>query len=129
MIRMVIFGSLCNRRNMKYQNTLGNRNAEVSAEDNYTSIWQDDGEIKFVQLKNGVLLRYLEIGTGRTLILLHTLRTQLDYFQGLVPLLKKHFHIYTIDLPGHGRSSLAQNAAYDELFFRQSIIAFIEGWI
>ncbi|HEY9206080.1 MAG TPA: alpha/beta hydrolase [Candidatus Methanoperedens sp.] len=95
-------------------------------EDNYTSIWQDGGEIKLIQLKNGVSLRYLEIGTGRPLILLHTLRTQLEYFQGLVPLLKNDFHIYAVDLPGHGRSSLVQNAAYDELFFRQSIIAFIE---
>jgi pimeloyl-ACP methyl ester carboxylesterase len=96
-------------------------------EDNYTSIWQNDGEIKFVQLKNGISLRYLEIGIGRPLILLHTLRTQLDYFQGLVPLLKNHFHIYAIDLPGHGHSSLVQNAAYDELFFRQSIVDFIKA--
>jgi pimeloyl-ACP methyl ester carboxylesterase len=100
--------------------------AEVSAGDNYTSTWHNDGQVKFVQLKNGVSLRYLEIGSGRPLLLLHTLRTQLDYFQGLAPLLKNRFHIYAVDLPGHGYSSLMQDAAYDEPFFRQSIVSFIK---
>jgi pimeloyl-ACP methyl ester carboxylesterase len=103
-----------------------NTQGRESIEDNYTSTWQNDGEVKFIQLKNGISLRYLEIGTGKPLILLHTLRTQLDYFQGLVPLLKNYFHIYAIDLPGHGRSSLVQGAVYDEPFFRQSIGAFIK---
>jgi pimeloyl-ACP methyl ester carboxylesterase len=100
--------------------------AEVSAGDNYTSTWQNDGQVKLAQLKNGVSLRYLEIGSGRPLLLLHTLRTQLDYFQGLAPLLKNRFHIYAVDLPGHGYSSLIQDAAYDEPFFRQSIVSFIK---
>ncbi len=103
------------------------RSAEVSAGDNYTSTWQNDGQVKFVRLKNGDSLRYLEIGSGRPLLLLHTLRTQLDYFQGLVPLLKNRFHIYAVDLPGHGYSSLRPDVAYDELFFRQSIIGFIKA--
>jgi pimeloyl-ACP methyl ester carboxylesterase len=100
--------------------------AEVSAGDNYTSTWQNDGQVKLARLKNGVSLRYLEIGSGRPLLLLHTLRTQLDYFQGLAPLLKNRFHIYAVDLPGHGYSSLIQDAAYDEPFFRQSIVSFIK---
>ena len=107
-------------------NIIHNTQGGESVGDDYTSSWQNDGEVKFIQLKNGVSLRYLEIGTGRPLILLHTLRTQLDYFQGLVPLLKDYFHIYAIDLPGHGRSSLVQGAVYDEPFFRQSIAAFIK---
>ena len=43
-----------------------------------------------------------------------------------MPLLKNYFHIYAIDLPGHGRSSLIQGTVYDEPFFRQSIVAFIK---
>ena len=35
-----------------------------STGDDYTSTWQNDGQVKFVQLKNGDTLRYLEIGNG-----------------------------------------------------------------
>ena len=52
----------------------------------------------------GVRLRYVVAGTGPTLVLVHTLRTQLDLFQRLFPLLARHYRVYTLDLPGHGYS-------------------------
>jgi hypothetical protein len=51
---------------------------------------------------DGNRLRYIKTGKGRNLVLLHTLRTQLDIFEKLVPLLSKSFTVYALDYPGHG---------------------------
>jgi len=39
---------------------------------------------------------------------MHTIRTQLDYFQEVIPELAKLYTVYAVDLPGHGRSSTAE---------------------
>ena len=56
----------------------------------YTRGWCGTGEITFLTLSSGTRLRYLKVGTGPLLLLLHTLRTQLDYFQRLIPKLTSH---------------------------------------
>ena len=66
----------------------------------YTRGWCGTGEITFLTLSSGTRLRYLKVGTGPLLLLLHTLRTQLDYFQRLIPKLTSHFTVYAVDLPG-----------------------------
>jgi pimeloyl-ACP methyl ester carboxylesterase len=71
-----------------------------------------------------VSLRYLKSGNGPPLLLLHTLRTQLDYFQRIIPALGERYTVYAIDLPGHGGSSIPQ-ARYDEPFLRKSVAAFL----
>ena len=49
---------------------------------NYTEAWsQDRGAVKFFPRSDGSRLRYFTAGTGPPLVLLHTVRTQLDYFQ------------------------------------------------
>jgi len=55
---------------------------------------------------NGVNLRYIKVGKGEPLVLIHTLRTQLDYFQRTIPTLAEHFEVYALDLPGHGHSDI-----------------------
>ncbi len=92
----------------------------------YMKSWQLNGEMKSQPLKSGAI-RYLDIGRGQPLLLIHTLRTQLDYFQKLVPLLKDRYRILAIDLPGHGYSSIPTRACFDEPFFRRSVIEFIEN--
>jgi len=83
------------------------------------------GEI--AELKIGsTTLRYLKAGGGEPLVLLHTIRTQLDYFQAVIPTLSKHFTVYAIDLPGHGYSSIDKSANYDEPYFRKAVVSFIE---
>jgi pimeloyl-ACP methyl ester carboxylesterase len=53
----------------------------------------------------GVELRYLRQGPGRPVVLLHTLRTQLDYFSRLLDRLDTEMlDLIAIDLPGHGHS-------------------------
>ncbi len=84
------------------------------------------GEILYVEVNEGITLRYLKTGYGEPLILLHTIRTQLDYFQEVIPALAKHYTVYAVDLPGHGYSSIDTKASYDEPYFRAAIIAFVE---
>jgi pimeloyl-ACP methyl ester carboxylesterase len=79
-----------------------------------------------LQISNALSLRYEETGDGPPLVLMHTIRTQLEYFRSLAPILAKPYTVYAIDLPGHGHSSIDPLAQLDEPYFRQGIIAFIE---
>jgi pimeloyl-ACP methyl ester carboxylesterase len=67
--------------------------------------WAPHIPIEYADL-DGVKVRYIKTGSGPNLVLLHTLRTQLDIFQKIVPELAKHFTIYAYDYPGHGWSDI-----------------------
>jgi pimeloyl-ACP methyl ester carboxylesterase len=84
------------------------------------------GNISELQINGNRSLRYLKTGHGDPLILLHTIRTQLDYFEEVIPQLAKHHTVYAIDLPGHGHSSIDTKASYNEPYFRSAVIEFIE---
>lgn len=61
--------------------------------------WAPEIPIKYAKV-NGIDVRYVEVGKGPALVLLHTLRTQLDIFQKVIPELSNHFKIYALDYPG-----------------------------
>lgn len=84
------------------------------------------GKIFEVEIDGNRSIRYLRAGAGEPLVLLHTIRTQLDYFEDVIPDLARHFTVYAIDLPGHGYSSIDTRAKYDEPYFRSGVISFIE---
>lgn len=63
--------------------------------------WAPDIPIKYVDIR-GIKIRYIKTGAGPNLVLLHTLRTQLDLFEKVVPDLAKCFTIYAPDYSGHG---------------------------
>lgn len=84
------------------------------------------GQLLEIDLGANCTLRYLKAGSGKPLILMHTIRTQLEYFQEVIPELAKHYTVYAVDLPGHGRSSIDTKVNYDEPYMRQAIVAFIE---
>ncbi|MBA3695815.1 MAG: alpha/beta hydrolase [Methylotenera sp.] len=84
------------------------------------------GEILEFRVDNKRTLRYLKAGSGEPLVLLHTIRTQLDYFQEVIPMLSQNYTVYAIDLPGHGYSSIEKEADYDEPYFRSAVVSFIE---
>jgi pimeloyl-ACP methyl ester carboxylesterase len=67
---------------------------------------------------DGNHIRYIKTGSGPTLVLLHTLRTQLDIFERLVPLLEESFTIYALDYPGHGFSDIPKTDYGPELFVK-----------
>lgn len=79
-----------------------------------------------VRISDRMSLRYKKAGSGNPLVLMHTIRTQLEYFDKIVPILAQHFTVYAIDLAGHGYSSIDTHAAYDEPYFRAAIVSFIE---
>jgi pimeloyl-ACP methyl ester carboxylesterase len=79
-----------------------------------------------LKISNALSLRYERTGDGPPLVLLHTIRTQLEYFRSLAPVLARSYTVYAIDLPGHGHSPIDPLARFDEPYFRQSVIGFIE---
>jgi pimeloyl-ACP methyl ester carboxylesterase len=72
----------------------------------------------------GYKIRYSRSGKGPPLILLHTLRTQLDYFYKVVPILSNSFDVYALDLLGHGYSD-KPNVHYDEPTLQQYVYEFL----
>jgi pimeloyl-ACP methyl ester carboxylesterase len=91
----------------------------------YTMTWSGGrGEVKYFQRSDGSRLRYFTTGTGPPLVLLHTVRTQLDYFQRVVPALWDEFTVYALDLPGMGWSDIAPGARYGEPELRSAVIEF-----
>jgi pimeloyl-ACP methyl ester carboxylesterase len=92
----------------------------------YTSTWSPSGEIEYATLAGGTRLRYLKAGSGPALILLHTVRTQLDHFQLVIPKLVDAFTVFAIDMPGMGWSDITAGASYDEPALRRAIVEFVK---
>jgi pimeloyl-ACP methyl ester carboxylesterase len=86
--------------------------------------WAPEIAIQTIDI-GGTKLRYIRIGKGPVLVLLHTLRTQLDLFEKVVPELSKHFTVYALDYPGHGYSDIPQ-ARYDAAFFTKAVEGFLD---
>src|SRR5262245_12923504 len=86
--------------------------------------WAPDIPVEHVDV-GGNTLRYIKTGNGPVLVLLHTLRTQLDLFEKVVPELSKHFTVYALDYPGHGYSDIPQ-ARYDAAFFTKAVEGFLD---
>jgi len=92
----------------------------------YTRTWNGGrGEVKFLQRSDGSRLRYYTTGTGPPLVLLHTVRTQLDYFQRVVPELWDEFTIYALDQPGMGWSDIVPGARFGEPELRSAAVEFV----
>jgi pimeloyl-ACP methyl ester carboxylesterase len=84
-------------------------------------------EPTLLRISDKLSLRYEKSGHGPPLVLLHTIRTQLEYFRSLAPLLAEKFTVYAVDLPGHGHSPIDRSAQYDEPYMRKGIVAFLEA--
>ena len=84
-------------------------------------------EAKTLNVTDSLTLRYVKFGEGPPLVLLHTLRTQIEYFRDLAPLLAKRYTVYAVDLPGFGYSTIDPSAPLDEPYFRSGVIGFLEA--
>jgi pimeloyl-ACP methyl ester carboxylesterase len=92
----------------------------------YTMTWSGGrGDVKFLRRSDGSRLRYFTAGTGPPLVLLHTVRTQLDYFQRVLPALWDEFTVYALDLPGMGWSDIVPGARHGEPELRSAVVEFI----
>lgn len=93
----------------------------------YTMTWSGGrGEVKSLRRSDGSRLRYFMAGTGPPVVLLHTVRTQLDYFQRVIPALWDEFKIYALDLPGMGWSDIVPGMRYGEPELRRAVVEFVE---
>ena len=66
------------------------------------------------KLKNGVHLGEINLhykveGSGETLVFIHGLSDDLNYWEFLATNLKKHYRVIRFDLPGHGQSELGED--------------------
>ena len=86
--------------------------------------WAPDVPINYVTV-DGTRIRYVVAGSGPALVLLHTLRTQLDMFQKVIAELATRFRVYALDYPGHGHSD-APDADYAADFFVAKVAGFLD---
>jgi len=86
--------------------------------------WAPEIPIGYLDV-GGCKLRYIRAGQGPNLVLLHTLRTQLDLFEKVVPELARRFTVYALDYPGHGYSDIPE-ARYDADFFAEAVTKFLD---
>ncbi|MFI7296574.1 alpha/beta fold hydrolase [Streptomyces sp. NPDC050121] len=94
----------------------------------YTSTWSNGyGEVRFFTRSDGSRLRYYTAGAGPALVLMHTVRGQLDYFQRVIPQLWDHYTVYAVDLPGMGWSDIVPGAQYEEPQLRAAVVEFVRG--
>jgi pimeloyl-ACP methyl ester carboxylesterase len=94
----------------------------------YTTTWtRGRGDVNFFELSDGSRLRYHTAGTGPPLVLIHTVRTQLDYFQRVIPQLWDSFTVYAVDLPGMGWSDIVPGNGYQEHDLRSAVTQFVNG--
>lgn len=90
-----------------------------------TATWAPDIPILWTEV-DGLRLRYIDTGHGPTLVLLHTLRTQLDLFRKVVPVLAREYRVIAFDYPGHGYSDIPE-ADYDPELFARSVRGFLHA--
>ena len=83
-------------------------------------------DINKFNLSDGTYIRFTKIGKGEPLVLLHTIRNRLEYFNLVIPYLKDTYTVYAIDLPGFGDSPVNKNTNYDQSFMTDAVIDFIE---
>ncbi len=86
--------------------------------------WAPQMEYQYVEV-DGSKIRYIKTGSGPTLVLLHTLRTQLDMWQKIIPELSNDFTVYAMDHIGHGFSEIAKTEYTPEVF-RNYVAGFMD---
>jgi len=86
--------------------------------------WAREIPIQWAAVK-GHRLRYIKAGRGPNLVLLHTLRTQLDIHQKVIPTLARRFTVYALDFPGHGYSDIPK-VDYEPKLFVDAAVGFLD---
>ena len=94
----------------------------------YIDTWTEGkGTGEYFTRSDGSRLRYFTAGSGPVLVLMHTIRIQLDYFHRVIPQLWDSFTVYALDLPGMGWSDIVPGAYYEEPDLRAAVVEFVTG--
>jgi pimeloyl-ACP methyl ester carboxylesterase len=71
-------------------------------------------------------MRYRRLGAGQPVVLVHTLRTQLEYFRALIDEIDRtRYDVIALDLPGHGEAT-APRVDYTADYFSDAVEALLE---
>jgi pimeloyl-ACP methyl ester carboxylesterase len=57
---------------------------------------------------------------------MHTVRTQLDHFQRVIPRITDAFTVYAVDFPGMGWSDIVPGGGYEEPALRAAVVRVVE---
>ena len=75
---------------------------------------------------NGCEMRYRRVGAGQPVVLVHTLRTQLEYFRALTDEIDRtRYDVIALYFPGHGEST-APRVDYTADYFSDAVEALLE---
>lgn len=94
--------------------------------DNAPKYMKFNGTELFIKLADGETVRVIKTGQGEPLLLMHTIRTQIEYFSEMILFYAQKYTVYAVDLPGHGMSSINKKINYDEPYLRKSMIELID---
>lgn len=75
---------------------------------------------------NDTTIAWSEIGHGPPLVLLHGLADSHRSWRRIVPVLAKRFHVYLVDLPGHGLSARPE-APYTLRWYAETIAEWMDA--
>ena len=78
-------------------------------------------------LEDGSYIRFKKSGSGKPLILLHTIRNRLEYFDQITPLLENFYTVYALDLPGFGDSPVNKATNYDQSYMTKAVVDFVKN--
>ncbi len=72
-------------------------------------------------------LNYIEGGSGAPLVLLHGLTSnKFRNWKPLLPALETNYHVYALDMRGHGKSGRAPDNQYRNADYVRDVIAFLK---
>lgn len=80
-----------------------------------------------IEMKNWITRHRHIPGDGPPLLLLHTLRTQLEFCLPLVERLGGAFDVHLVDLPGHGFATRKPGQEYTAAFMLDSVVELVES--
>jgi pimeloyl-ACP methyl ester carboxylesterase len=85
------------------------------------------GESGHVVVSGGVRVRCPRVGNGRPpLLLMDTVRTQLDHFQLVIPQITDRFTVYAVDFPAWTGPRSSLGASYEEPALRAAVVRVVE---
>ena len=86
------------------------------------------GESRYIEI-DGMKMHYLEAGKGDPLVLVHGWICWGAYWKHIIPLLSEKYHVYAVDLMGHGLSDRPLDTAvsYDTVSQSKLLIAFMDA--